>query len=261
MKFGRNLWHAWSVIVVFVICLAVSADDRLTDARAAVSQWVDVERTISREAIAWKEKKTLLNDLLQVARTEIKTLKDGIAEADKATGAAEERRADLVKKRDDNAALAEKIETFLVGIEAKIRKLAPRLPKPLRDNVRPLMQRMPADPDNTELGIAVRMQTVMGIIAEAQRFNTTAPTGEELHKAPNGDMREIRTIYFGLGAAYYVSADGSDAGFGKVTQDGWVWESQPELAATIREAIATAEGKSREARFLSLPVSTKEVEK
>ncbi len=248
------------VMAALGLCRA-EADDRLADARAAVSKWVDVERTISREALAWEDKKTLLNDLVAVARTEIRTLQQNIAEADKATGVAEARRAELVEKRDSNAELAKKIETFLVGIEGRLRGLTPRLPKPLADKLAPLIQRFPSKSEDTEIGIAVRMQTVIGYIAEVQRFDTLVTVSSELLPSAGGESREVRTIHFGLGAAYYVTVDESDAGVGGGTKEGWSWRSQPDLAAAVREAIATAEGKQREARFLSLPVSTKEADK
>lgn len=238
-----------------------AAEERLADARAAVSQWVDVERTISREALAWEDKKTLLGDLITVAKTEIESLKHGIAEADKATGVAEARRAELVKERDENAALAEAVKTFLPRMEERLRGLLARLPKPLVDKLEALKQRMPADSADTSLGIAQRMQTVMGFIAEIQRFDTMVTVGEELRESAQGETREVRTIHFGLGASFYVAADDADAGIGRATPEGWTWQSQPELAAAVREAITTAEGRQREARFLSLPVTLKEVSK
>jgi len=237
------------------------ADERLSDARAAVAQWVEVESTISREALEWEEKKSLLNDLIAVARTEIKTLKAQIAEADKATGAAETRRAELVAKQDRNAELAGRIEKFLGRIEGRLRQLNPRLPRPLRDKLAPLLQRMPRDPADTELGIAERMQTVMGFISEVQRFDELVTVGEELRTVAEGDVREVRTIHFGLGAAFYVTGDGADAGVGHPSTEGWQWESKPALASAVREAIAMAEGKQHEARFLRLPVTVKEVAK
>ena len=132
MNFMKTDWRRAVMVVMAALGLCrAEADDRLADARAAVSKWVDVERTISREALAWEDKKTLLNDLVAVARTEIRTLQQNIAEADKATGVAEARQAELVEKRDSNAELAKKIETFLVGIEGRLRGLTPRLPKAL----------------------------------------------------------------------------------------------------------------------------------
>lgn len=241
-----------------VVTAVARADERLADVRAAVSQWVDVEKAISSEALAWEEKKTLLKDLTAVARGRIESLQKSIAETDQATGAADQRRIDLVSKRDDNADLTAKISEFLVTMEARARGLAGRLPAPLREKVAPLMQRMPADSRKTELGVAARMQTVLGFMAEVQRFDTLITVGEELRDTGAGGAREVRTIHFGLGASYYVSADGADAGVGRSTDTGWAWEARPELAEAVREAIATAEGRKREARFVSLPVEVKE---
>ena len=77
-----------------------SAGEKLAEARSTIGRWVNVEQSISREAIAWQEKKTLLNDLITVSTAEIASLKKQIAEADKATGEAETRRAELVTARN-----------------------------------------------------------------------------------------------------------------------------------------------------------------
>jgi len=256
----------FKIIALLGACVGLTsgecqADERLADARAAVSQWVDVERSISREDLAWEDKKRLLNDLVAVARSQIAALKEDIAEADKATGLAETRRTELVGKRDDNARLSAIVQAFLVKIESRLRELKPRLPAPLAEKLAPLMQRLPGDSENTELGLGARMQTVMGFIAEVQRFDTMVRVGEEILSTNGQEPREVRTVHFGLGASYYVSADSSDAGIGRAGAAGWSWESQPALAGAVKEAIATAEGKSRAARFLALPVATKEVAK
>ena len=242
-------------------CAVGVADERLADARAAVTQWVEVERTISREAFDWEDKQRLLTDLVAVARSQVESLKKEIAEANKASGLAESRRAELVSKRNDNAELSAIVEKFLVEVEGRLRGMKSRFPGPLADKLAPLTRRLPDDSAKTELGVGARMQTVMGFIAEIQRFDTMVSVGEELLEFEGREPREVRTIHFGLGASFFVAADGSDAGVGRSTADGWTWESRPALAAVVTEAIATAEGRSREARFLALPVVTKEVAK
>ena len=179
-----------------------------------------------------------------------------MAEAAAATDAAEQRRGELVKQRDENGALSELVRTFLIGAEARIKGLVPRLPHLLQENLEPLMQRIPREASGSELGIATRMQNVMRVVAEIQRFDMLVATGEEVMATADGVRREVKTVYFGLGAAYYVSADGSDAGVGQAGPSGWEWRSQPELASSVRDAIQLASGKAMEARFLSLPVAT-----
>lgn len=233
------------------------AGEKLDEARGAVARWVNVEQTISREAIAWQEKKSLLNDLIAVAKQEIAALKKQIAEADKATGEAETRRAKLVKERDAGVENSRRVASFLVGFEKRLREFNQRLPGPLKSKLEPLMQRLPQNPDKTKQGIAERMQTVVGIVSQIQRFDAVVTVGEEMMPLADGAKREVHTLHLGLGAAYFAASDGSAAGVGLVTDSGWEWQSKPELADAVLQAIESAEGRSRDATFANLPVTLK----
>lgn len=237
------------------------ADERLSDARTAVSQWVEVESTLSRERLAWEDKKQLLENLVAVAEAEIAMLKDQMEEAKSATDKADARRAELVRERDENAELSDTVKTFLDTFEIKLKTLFPRLPKPLRTKLEPMMARLPNGLHETSGGIASRMQAIVGMVSEIQQFDKAVTTGEELLEWPDGETREIYTIHFGLGVSYYMTSDRKDGGVGKPTEQGWQWESKPELAAQVEKAIALASGNSMEAGFLSLPVATQQTER
>ena len=259
-----SIWNRQGLLLwgwMLVVSTGVQAAESLDAARSAVSRWVDVERTISREALDWEDKRVLLNDMLAVAKAEIESLREGIAAAKKAANAADERRAELVRDRDENTRMAAVIRTNVIRLETRLRAFAKRMPQPLAEKLQPLLLRIPTKADDSEIGVARRMQTVIGIIAEVQRFDRLVTLGEELQTSADGATREVRTVHFGLGASYYVAADDADAGVGVATDAGWAWQSRPELAVAVRAAIAMAEGKQREARFLALPVAVKEVAK
>jgi len=256
---------AWRFFVKVALWIAIQntalASERLTDARAAVSQWVEVEKTISQETLAWEEKKKLLENMIAVAQAEIAMIKTQLEEAKASTDTTEARRAELVQQRDENTQLTATIRDFLIPFEAQLRKLALRLPKPLMDKLNPLIERLPKDPSETSLGVAARMQAVIGIMAEIQRFDKVVTTGEELQELPGGATREIYTIHFGLGAAYFVTSNGSEAGVGLPLEDSWSWKTVPDLAPSVEQAIALAKGNSMEAGFLSLPVATNQTDR
>ncbi len=229
----------------------------VADARRAVDRWVDVELTISKEALAWEEKKRLLRDLTGVAEAEIQWLKDELASTSTAVSTAEKRRKELLAQKDQDAVLASNVGTFLGPFEDRLRSLAERMPQPLRKKWDPLLARLPRAPERKTRGIAERMQAVMGLLTEIQRFDRTVITADELLERPDGETREINTIYFGLGAAYYVTPDGNEAGVGESTSGGWRWSAQPDLAADVQFAIKMARGVSGEAAFIGLPVSAR----
>lgn len=243
-----------NLLACAIVLAPLRADERLDNAREAVSQWVAVEQAISLESSAWREKQAHLKDLIGVSKAEIAALEKQIAEANQSTGAADERRAELVHKQTESDAKEKLIRDFLNPAENRLRKLKPRLPLPLQEKLNPFYRRLPARPGDTSLGVAERMQTVVGILSAIQKFDSMVTVIEDIRKLDNGDSGEVRTIYFGLGAAYYLAAGGTDAGIGEPGPTGWTWQSRPELTDAIREVIAAAESQAKEARFVPLPV-------
>lgn len=243
-----------NLLACTVALAPVRADERLEGARQAVSQWVAVERAISLEASASREKQAHLKDLIGVAKAEIDALETQITEANQSANAADDRRTELVHRQTESDAKEKLIREFLTPAEKRLRDLKPRLPEPLQEKLNPFYRRLPARPDDTSLGIAERMQTVIGILSAIQKFDAIVTVAEDIQKLDNGTTGEVRTIYFGLGAAYYLAAGGTDAGIGEPGPTGWTWQSRPELADAIREVIAAAESQAREARFVPLPV-------
>lgn len=225
--------------------------------RNTVKEWVTVEKTISAEAASWSEKQMLLQDLLNVTEAEIKTLESSISELESTRTVADETRKQLLFDQEilnKNHAI---IRTFLETIEPELKTIKQQLPHPLTEKLTSFYQRLPEEPQQTKLGIAQRMQTVIGILTAIQQFDRTITVTEELRGLENGIQGEVRSVYIGLGAAYYYTLSGKDAGVGYLGDQGWVWESQPSLRPEVEEVIAIAEQSMSEARFIALPVSIK----
>ena len=255
----------WQLFVITTLLGSIGsmafADSRLVDARAAVAQWVELEKNISRERLAWDEKKRLLEDMTAVAEAEIATIKEQLEDLSVAADESERRRIELVKKSDTHAGLSSSVKIALDSFEIRLKTLFPRLPKPLVDKLKMIMDRLPDDSTKTSLGIAARMQAVIAMITEIQRFDRVVTTGEELMNLSDGETREIYTIHFGLGASYFMTSDSAEGGVGIPAENGWQWESRPQLVSSIQRAIALASGNGVEAGFLSLPVATKQTQR
>ena len=255
----------WQLFVITTLLGSIGsmafADSRLVDARAAVAQWVELEKNISRERLAWDEKKRLLEDMTAVAEAEIATIKEQLEDLSVAADESERRRIELVKKSDTHAGLSSSVKIALDSFEIRLKTLFPRLPKPLVDKLKMIMDRLPDDSTKTSLGIAARMQAVIAMITEIQRFDRVVTTGEELMNLSDGETREIYTIHFGLGASYFMTSDSKEGGVGIPAENGWQWESRPQLVSSIQRAIALASGNGVEAGFLSLPVATKQTQR
>jgi hypothetical protein len=63
----------------------------------------------------------------------------------------------------------------------------------------------------------------------------------------------VTALYVGLGQAYYVSANGTMAGVGRPSENGWSWEPSNDAADEITDAIAILKNE-KVASFVPLPI-------
>lgn len=241
----------------FLPVLVSASPEKLKEARTTIGEWVQVESAISRETLDWAEEKKLLHDLIQVQKARIARLEGNLAETESVVSAADQVRADLLEKSDANESRAKRITEFVSQAERDIRKLWPRLPEPLQAELAPLFQRLPSDAGTTSLGLGERMQTVTALLAKIRQFDGRITVSERIGIVPGSSAEaSIRTLWFGLGQAYYLAP--GDAGFGTPGRDGWEWHSRPEFTERIRESLALAESPSGTPKWINLPVSLPE---
>jgi hypothetical protein len=138
-------------------------------------------------------------------------------------------------------------------LERKTLILTETLPGPIRERVKPLSQRIPADPAATELSLSQRFQNVIGILNEVNKFNSDITVTSEVLTLSDGTTAEVKALYVGLGQAYYVAASGNAAGVGHPTESGWEWTSADHLAPEVGRAVAILENAQVPA-FVPLPV-------
>jgi hypothetical protein len=97
-----------------------------------------------------------------------------------------------------------------------------------------------------------RMQVIVGVLNELDKFNNAVTTFSEKRKNQAGDEVAVETVYVGLGAAYFVNETGDFAGTGAPGPNGWEWTIKPELASSVREVIHIYRN-DRPAHFIPLP--------
>jgi hypothetical protein len=150
----------------------------------------------------------------------------------------------------------EQTAQFASGIETRIKQFVPRLPLPLQDLLRKELARMPADPNNTTILPAERMQIGVAVLNEIDKFNTALSVFSEKRKNDKGEEVSVQTLYVGLGAAYFVNDQGDFAGVGAPGASEWEWTNKPEIAGTVADALKIYRSE-KTARFVMLPVTVK----
>ena len=93
----------------------------------------------------------------------------------------------------------------------------------------------------------------MALLQNIHLFHRNVHLERQEFSLNDGQSREFRVIYFGLGVAYFVNESGTVAGWGRPTEKGWKWTRQDELANEISIGVAIMSNRALP-RFLELPL-------
>ena len=222
------------------------------ETRALVGRWIGTQQMIARERKEWQQGKEILLGRIDLNQREIGDLEEQLDEARKAAGDSDSRQAEAIGAVELLKAEGRDLERKVAELESGVRDLARRVPEPLRQKVDPLLRRMPEAGVPTRVSLAERFQNILGILNELNRMNGEITLATEIRALSDGRPSEVKTVYIGLGQAYFISARG-EAGIGRPGNDGWTWEPALDVAPQIAAAIEILENKSSPA-FVPLPV-------
>jgi hypothetical protein len=255
LKIGKSYQSMYLrfVFILLPVFTASASMSSLETARSAVKEWAGVEKTISFEAAEWVQKEQLLKDLIEVETQRIDRLAAERDESEAGMGAADEERQVLLEREKSALEMAAKVEEFLIEIETYLHELRVRLPEPLSKGLASAFQRLPEGGDDMGLSLGERMRTVISVMGRIRKFDVGLHVDESIRELPDGGEVSVRTLYVGLGQAYYLAPN--DAGYGTPGPTGWVWESAPEFEDAIREALQVLDGDAPEPVFVDLPVN------
>ena len=231
---------------------AAATTPTLEETRLSLGKWIETQQIISRERNDWQQGREILQDRVALVKKEVTTLQEGIAQAQSGVHDSEAKRDELRAENEQLKAASAQLVTAVQGMEAEIRRLYPSLPDPIQIRLQPLFQRIPAEGVETHVSAAERFQNVLGILNELNKANNDIAVSYEVRTMADGRTAEVKVIYVGLAQAYYVSARG-EAGIGRPSADGWVWEPAPAVAADVLSALEILQGKQSPA-FVPLPV-------
>ncbi len=227
-----------------------SAD--LESARLALGKWVETQQIVAKEKRDWQQAREILTARIELVRSQIAALEEKLKHTEGSTADLDKKKAELILQNETLGAVAASMTKNVTALEAQTRQLHTRLPEPLQEKIKPLYDRMPADSANTRVSLAERFQNVLGIFNEVNKLNGEIIMTSEVRALSDGKPAEVKTIYVGLGQAYFVSAKG-EAGIGRPTDSGWQWQSANQLAPDIFQAMEILQNKAPP-KFIPLPV-------
>jgi len=250
--------------VMIIILLSVPALCRASElisnnpvetTRTVIEQWVEVQGKISKAKNDWTLEQETLSDRIEMYRKEIASLQEKIAKGRADVNEADKHQIELFNENERLKNASESFGKILTSLEVKTLSLDKKLPESIRENdrIKPLRQRIPEDPNQSKLSLSQRFMNVIGILNELNKFNYEISVTSEVQKSNNGDPVEVTALYIGLGQGYYVNTNGTIAGVGRPTPNGWSWESADGAAKEIQDAISILKNE-KIASFIPLPV-------
>lgn len=220
--------------------------------RALMSRWMETQQLLSKERKDWQQAKEILQSRIELVASEIAALEEKLGQLRATTSEADRGHAEVARDKRSLESAATALARSAGEIEAQLQALFPSLPEPLQSKLRPLVERMPAAAADTKQSLAERFQNVVGILNEINQFNHQITMATEVRTLSDGKPAEVKTIYVGLGQAYFVSA-GGEAGSGRPAEGGWQWDLDRELAPDVIEAVEILQNKAKP-KLIALPV-------
>jgi septal ring factor EnvC (AmiA/AmiB activator) len=228
----------------------------LDGTRQMLSKWVETRKTISEEKQQWAEAEAMLKDRIDLVQQQIASVREQIKKTEQSITEADKERQGLIGRNEKYTKAANALEKRVAALEKRMLQLLDRMPPAVREQVKPLSQRFPENPSETDQSLSKRFQNIIGVLNQANKFNSQITVTSEVREVSNDKRVSVTVMYVGLGQAFYVNEDRTVAGIGTIGQDGWTWLPMNDAAKRISEAVAIYENE-QVASFVQMPVEIK----
>jgi hypothetical protein len=253
----RSGFEARTVLVFLALMGVLPNGTRAAEVdgfRVKLEKWVETRQLISEEKSDWEVEQETLRATRDLLAQQKEALQAEIEELQASQTASDEERRDLLLRRGEYQRANRVLEDQIRAMEEQVLDLAPRLPEPLQRKLEPLLVQIPEDLVESGIPLGQRLMNVLGVLAQAEKFNGTATFVAET-RAVEGDQKvQVRTLYWGLGQAIFVDAQGRMAGTGRPGPSGWEFDNDPALADDAGRLLDIYEGNVDTIEFVPFPV-------
>ena len=228
---------------------------KFDEARAHIEKWVQTRQLIAKRSADWRVEQENIGQSIGLLQREINLLKGEIDKSEQVDTEADAEKKRITLNLEDLKKANKVVDAALWGMERQALALMARFPNPLKDRISNVRSRIPLEKEDLRgRSAAERMQNVVAMLNEADRFNSAITLAIEVRKDTGGKDRQVQVLYLGLGQAYYADQGGTFAGAGVAGTEGWDWTVNAELGPTIRKVIDIYENE-RSAEFVPVPVN------
>jgi len=245
-----------AALALLAAAAPAGAADRVDDFRVKMEKWVETRQLLSKEKADWEADREMLEATRDLLRDQRQALKEQVAKLESTITQADQERVDLLLRRGESKRSTAAMREWQADLEQRVRALIPMFPEPLQKKLEPLIVQIPDDPEAARVSLGKRLVNVLGVILQAEKFDSTATlTGETRAVRPDDEQKvQVRTLYWGLGQAVYVDSQGRAAGVGRPGPDGWVFVEDRDLADDAKLMLDIYEGNVDTIRFVDMPV-------
>ena len=253
---SKHLLNLSLPALILALPIGLIGEKLVNDTRSTIDQWVETRQIISKESSQWDIEKGLLEKTHALLTSEVARLDSELKDLKESASASDEERSSLAAKKESLKAATKVVASSIGSLETSLKTIIPSLPAPLIEKIRPLIRRLPDNPDKTDLSLGQRVQNIVGILSQTDKFNTTITATSEAREFEAGKVVQVTTLYMGLASAYYVDDSGKYAGVGIPTADGWDWPVIEGIGSQIKQLVEIYEG-TGEIQFIKVPAQTK----
>lgn len=233
---------------------ALFSAPELGQTRSTLKQWVELKKLVSEEKSKWTVEKQTLNESIDLLTKEIDKLDQQITSMQDQADSAQRERQSLNNEDDRLKAASAVVGEIATDLESQVIGLVEYFPESLKKKLKLLTERIPKNAKAADtLGLSTRLQYVIGILSEIEKFNKQITVEETMQRIGDSDVA-VKTIYIGLAVAYYVDGTRTQAGILRPAKGGWEKERRDELALEISTAIGVYE-REETAQFVNLPIN------
>lgn len=244
------------IALAAALAAGARAESGVDDFRARIEKWVEARQLLSQERSEWEAEKETLRATRHLLQQQQETLAAEVKELEETSTAADDVRRELLLQRGELQRSSGELAGAIRSLEEQVLALVPRLPATLQAKLEPLLVQIPEDPEKARQPLGARLMNVLGVLSQAEKWNATATMVGET-RAVGDQQVQVRTLYWGLGQAIYVDAQGRQAGVGRPGETGWEFTDDSGLADRAQLLLDISEGNVDVIDFVKLPVEVR----
>ena len=215
------------------LLVASSHSQELDALKKTTERWIDVRSRLSKERSDWLVER----DMLQATVDTLAATRDGLQENVSILELESKELSEQMAEATDRVASFEATNDIILeritGYEARMKELARWLPSPLLGEINPLLRKIPGAND-TSPPAPNRLQNVVAIATLIDEFNNDLTLTHTIKTLENGDVIDVRVLYWGLATGYATNLTGSDAWVLTPAPGEWKWKPAKENALAIK---------------------------